>query len=230
MDCPSAQLEPLYDSSQLRVKATERTTLQVDTVHWITVAAECDITGPVLWNSCGREILVGMKKGEVIVPVCPSNSEAMVSWKGPQLGHATQVEIVDNPQAGGDIKGDRAKGRVGPALRVEGRVVGETRGVHGDVDSPGRGVHVQEPTRKPEKMLVSLFPLPSPSTCDGGRHPERLDGTCRMCVIADAAESLRTRLRLGATNGEADFRPRQDGRCRPSVIGPHRGAQLIQAS
>ncbi|KAG0425365.1 hypothetical protein HPB47_027466 [Ixodes persulcatus] len=64
------------------------------------------------------------------------------------------------------------------------------------------------------KMLVLPSSLPSPTTCDGGEHAELLGGACRMCVIAEAAGSLHTRRRPGAAERVADFRPRQDGRCR----------------
>ncbi|KAG0423673.1 hypothetical protein HPB47_000561 [Ixodes persulcatus] len=95
---------------------------------------------------------------------------------------------------------------------------------------PGFGNHVQEPARKPEKMLVPPFPCHPPLRATAGDTPSGWAGpagcasslTLVGVCAPDGGQEQRT--------GRADFRPRQDGRCPSSVVGPHRGAQLNQAS
>ncbi|XP_037289404.1 uncharacterized protein LOC119182912 [Rhipicephalus microplus] len=52
-----------------------------------------NVTGAVLFNNCGCEILVDMEDGEVIVPVFTSGNDDVVLRKGQRLGHATEVDI-----------------------------------------------------------------------------------------------------------------------------------------
>ncbi|KAG0414931.1 hypothetical protein HPB47_007902, partial [Ixodes persulcatus] len=59
--CLFSHLEPLSDDPKLIVKTTERSTLQANVINWITLTSESDVTGPVLFNNCGKEILLDMR-------------------------------------------------------------------------------------------------------------------------------------------------------------------------
>ncbi|KAG0431301.1 hypothetical protein HPB47_021898 [Ixodes persulcatus] len=93
---------------------------------------------------------------------------------------------------------------------------------------PGFGNHVQEPARKPEKMLVLPSPLPChpPLRATAGNTPScwagpagcasslRLPGVC-------APDGGREQQRGWLTSGRGKM---------AAVVGPQRGAQLNQAS
>ncbi|KAG0418659.1 hypothetical protein HPB47_004681 [Ixodes persulcatus] len=95
--CPFSHLEPWRDDPKLIVKTTERSTLQANVINWITLSSESDVTGPVLFNNCGKEILLDMKDGEIAVPVSPSGNNEVVNRKGQRLGRVTAVDIVKTP-------------------------------------------------------------------------------------------------------------------------------------
>ncbi|KAG0413775.1 hypothetical protein HPB47_009073 [Ixodes persulcatus] len=95
--CPFSYLEPLSDDPKLIVKTTERSTLQANVINWITLSSESDVTGPVLFNNCGKEILLDMKDGEIAVPVFPSGNNDVVIKKRQRLGRVTAVDFVKTP-------------------------------------------------------------------------------------------------------------------------------------
>ncbi|KAH6924104.1 hypothetical protein HPB50_011753 [Hyalomma asiaticum] len=55
--------------------------------------ADSSVTGPVLFNNCGRESLVDMEGREVTVPLFTSEEDDELLCGGQRLGHAAEVNI-----------------------------------------------------------------------------------------------------------------------------------------
>ncbi|KAL1439361.1 hypothetical protein MTO96_010374 [Rhipicephalus appendiculatus] len=92
-ECPFSHLETLTSCPKLRLKTAEETTLQANVINWVRLSSQSNVTGPVLFNNCGHEILIDMEGGEVTVPVFTSGRDDVVLRKGQRLGHATEVDI-----------------------------------------------------------------------------------------------------------------------------------------
>ncbi|XP_049267135.1 uncharacterized protein LOC125756413 [Rhipicephalus sanguineus] len=91
-ECPFSHLEPLVSCPKVRVKTAEETPLQANVVNWVRLSSPSSITGPVLFDNCGREIVIDMEGGEVIVPAFTSGEEDGVIRKGQRLAQATEVD------------------------------------------------------------------------------------------------------------------------------------------
>ncbi|XP_075741387.1 uncharacterized protein LOC142790432 [Rhipicephalus microplus] len=92
-ECPFSHLEPFVSCPKLRLKTAEETPLQANVINWVRLSSQSNVTGAVLFNNCGCEILVDMEDGEVTVPVFTSRNDDVVLRKGQRLGHATEVDI-----------------------------------------------------------------------------------------------------------------------------------------
>lgn len=95
--CSFSHLETLSDNPKMIVKTTKRSTLLANTVNWITLSSESHVTGPVLFKNFKSEILLGIKDGEIAVPVFPSGNNDIVIKRRQCLGRVTVVNIVNTP-------------------------------------------------------------------------------------------------------------------------------------
>ena len=91
--CPFSHLEPLVSCSKLRSNAVEESTPQANVVNCVRVSPQSNVTDPVLFDNCGREILVDMEGGEITVPVFTSGDDDVVLRKGQRIGRAAEVDI-----------------------------------------------------------------------------------------------------------------------------------------
>ncbi|KAL1470211.1 hypothetical protein MTO96_040575 [Rhipicephalus appendiculatus] len=89
-ECPFSHLEPHVSCPKVRLNTDEETTPQANVVNW--VSPQSNVADPVLFNNCGREIVVVMEGKELTVPVFTSREDAVLR-KGHRLGHVTKMDI-----------------------------------------------------------------------------------------------------------------------------------------
>uniref|UniRef100_A0A6G5ABX7 Putative e3 ubiquitin ligase n=1 Tax=Rhipicephalus microplus TaxID=6941 RepID=A0A6G5ABX7_RHIMP len=84
-ECPFSHLEPFVSCPKLRLKTAEETPLQANVINWVRLSSKSNVTGAVLFNNCGCEILVDMEDGKVTVPVFTSGNDDVVHVKDKDL-------------------------------------------------------------------------------------------------------------------------------------------------
>lgn len=90
---PFSHMEPLVSCPKLRSNAVQETTPQTNIVNWVTLSPQSNVADSVLFDNCGREIVIDMKGGEIIVPALTSGEEDGLLGKGQPLAQATEVDI-----------------------------------------------------------------------------------------------------------------------------------------
>ncbi|XP_077501927.1 uncharacterized protein LOC144112953 [Amblyomma americanum] len=96
--CPFSHLEPLNEP-RLRVKATRETVIHSNSINWITLSSDSDLSGPVLFCTLGSEILVDMREGEISVPIFTSGDKDLLVKRGRRLGRVMEVDVVEIPDS-----------------------------------------------------------------------------------------------------------------------------------
>ncbi|KAL1446122.1 hypothetical protein MTO96_044674 [Rhipicephalus appendiculatus] len=89
--CPFSHMEPHVSCPKVRLNTGEETTPQTNVVNW--VSPHSNVADPVLFDNCGREIIVVMKGGKVTAPVFTSGQDEVVLRKGQRLGRAAEVDV-----------------------------------------------------------------------------------------------------------------------------------------
>lgn len=101
-ECPFSHLQPLVSRPKVHLNTAQESTPQANVVNCVGLSPQSNVTDPVLFDKCGREILVDMERGEPTVPAFTSDEDDVALRKGQRVGQTSEEDIPGNEKMEGN--------------------------------------------------------------------------------------------------------------------------------